>query len=254
MLSATQTFQLYNRDIQNSLQIVASDPTTYRETEYFEKNITNIETVEEFVSDYRLFSYAMKAHNLDDMIFAKGYMRKILSESIYDSNSIVNRLTDPRFREFAKAFNFGDVQGNATKLPSVIPDTKERYYQLELEKRAGEQNEGARLALYFQRKADSINSISELFADKAIYQVIQSTYRLPVSSGASLDSLIRTVENQIDLNDIKDPSRRNVFLSKFIATWDATHNTISSSTSIALLTAPIGPSQPLLLDLQKLYR
>lgn len=48
----------------------------------------------------------MKAYGLEDMTYAKAFMRKVLESDVTDSKSFVGKLTDPRFMTFAKAFNF----------------------------------------------------------------------------------------------------------------------------------------------------
>ena len=45
----------------------------------------------------------MKAYNLEDQIFGKAMMEKVLKSDISDSSALVNRLTDSRFKEFHKA-------------------------------------------------------------------------------------------------------------------------------------------------------
>ena len=56
----------------------AADPTVKRETAYYLANIGKVKTVGDFVNNYRLFSYAMKAFGLGDMTYAKGLMTKVL--------------------------------------------------------------------------------------------------------------------------------------------------------------------------------
>ncbi len=59
----------------------------------------------------------MKAYGLEDMTYAKAFMKQVLESDLSDPNSFANRLSDPRYKEFAAAFNFGaqpkDVQTQA---------------------------------------------------------------------------------------------------------------------------------------------
>lgn len=256
MLSAIQTFQIFNRDIERTRAVTASEPKVQRDTEYFLENIQKIKTAEEFVSNYRVFSYAMNAYNLGDMVYAKGFMQKLLSESIYDQSSVMNNLSDPRFLEFAKAFNFGDQGEVATLFSSANTKTSELYIEHTMEQNAGAQNEGARLGLYFQRQASSVSSVIELFADKALYKVLQTTFNLPTSTGGALNSQIKTVERQLDIEDLQDPKKLERFITRFGATWDA-QNTIAPSAQGNLFASygyqPVTISLGLLSDIQNQY-
>ena len=106
MVSTYLDYSRITRDMRSSLNRVAQQPQIAREAEYYKENIGNVKTVEEFLGDYRLYSYAMKAHGLEDMTYAKAFMRKVLESDLSDENSFANRLTDERYRNFAQAFSF----------------------------------------------------------------------------------------------------------------------------------------------------
>ncbi len=106
MVSTYLNYSRITSDLRASLDRVAQRPLVAREAEYYKENIGNVKTVDEFLGDYRLYSYAMKAHGLEDMIYAKAFMRQVLESDLKDSNSFANRLTDDRYQKFAQAFNF----------------------------------------------------------------------------------------------------------------------------------------------------
>ena len=66
MLSNTLSYQLYTRDMTRTLDRIAADPVVKREAEYYRTNIHSVSTIDEFMADYRLYSYAMKAHGLEE--------------------------------------------------------------------------------------------------------------------------------------------------------------------------------------------
>ena len=59
-----------------------------RETKYYLENISKVKTIDEFVKDDRLFRYAMKAHGLEDMAYAKAFMVKALKEGVADPGQL----------------------------------------------------------------------------------------------------------------------------------------------------------------------
>ncbi len=62
-----------------------------------------------------------------------------------------------------------------------------------MESDVGTDNEGVRLALYFQRKAPSINSAFDILADKAIFEVVRTALNLPASMSQA------DIERQADI-------------------------------------------------------
>jgi hypothetical protein len=117
MVSTYLSYNLVNRDIKTSLERTGSDPLVARQTEYFKENIGQVSTLEEFLDDYQLYSYAMKAHGLEEMTYAKAFMKKVLESDLSDDASFANQLTDERYRNFAAAFQFSsqttDLQTDA---------------------------------------------------------------------------------------------------------------------------------------------
>src|SRR6187455_890473 len=101
MVSTFLSYNLINRDLRGNLERVSSSNQVAREEQYYKDNIGKVKTVEEFVDNYRLYSYAMKAHGLEDMTYAKAFMKKVLESDLSEANSFANKLTDKRYREFA---------------------------------------------------------------------------------------------------------------------------------------------------------
>ncbi len=82
MLSTYVSYQLIAKDLTKALNRVESQPVVDRETKYYQENITKVTSIEEFVKDDRLFRYAMKAHGLEEMTYAKAFMVKALKEGV----------------------------------------------------------------------------------------------------------------------------------------------------------------------------
>jgi len=118
MVSTYLTFDLVNRDLQKSLKQVSGQTTVANDSKYYQDNIGKVKTVDEFVDNYRLFSFAMTAYGLEDMIYAKAFMKQVLESDLSDDNSFANRLTDDRYSNFAAAFNFGAASADAATAQS----------------------------------------------------------------------------------------------------------------------------------------
>lgn len=253
MLSTIADYQRISKDMNRSLSIVAKKPDVSRETAYYLANIGKVTSIDDFLKDYRLFSYAMKAHGLGDMVYAKGLMRKVLTEGTLNNDSFANKLSDPRYREFANAFNFALLGSRATQTGAAQTGTVQHYVQQVMEEDAGGQNEGVRLALYFARKASSIKNPYQILADKALIKVVHTALGLsPDVSAADIDKQAAMLSKLITLSDFQDPAKVRRFTQRFAAMWDA-----SNSTAVISSSAPqilIGQSTPTAMDSDVLTR
>ncbi|GLR85202.1 DUF1217 domain-containing protein [Bradyrhizobium iriomotense] len=240
MLSTIADYTRITKDMGKSLTLVAKQPDVSRETDYFLANIGKVKSIDDFLKDYRLYSYAMKAYGLSDMIYAKAFIRKVLTEGVATTNTFANKLSDTRYREFATAFNFAALGSNATQTTQATTGTATQYVTQTMEQNAGDQNEGLRLALYFTRKASSIKNAYQILADKALTQVAQTALGLSATvSSADIDSQAAMLTKMIKLTDFQDPAKVTKFVQRFAAMWDASQasSDISngSSTNPALI-------------------
>jgi hypothetical protein len=101
------SYRLIAKDLPTSLSRKAAEPTVAREIAYYEAHIGQVKSVDDLLGDQRLYAYAMKAYGLEDMTYAKAFMRKVLEEGAASAASFANRLADDRYTAFAKAFSFG---------------------------------------------------------------------------------------------------------------------------------------------------
>lgn len=258
MVSTLVSYANFARDLPRSLATTAAEPKVARDTAYYQANIGNADSIEKFLGDRRLFTYAMKAFGLESMTYAKAFMRKVLTEGVANENSFANTLSDRRYREFAKAFNFEAYGSAATVFEAAGQGTVDRYVRQTLEERAGQQNEGVRLALYFQRKALEGLSPFGILGDTALTKVVQTALGLPASiSAIDIDKQAELIADRLDLQSLKEPAALNKFIVRFAALWEIQNGASGSAANAALLInqpLELGINPNLLTSLQNLRR
>lgn len=351
LISTHLSYQLITRDLDRSIQRIESQPMVQRETEYFRDNIGKITSIDEFLDDTRLFNYAMKAHGLQDMSYAKALMRKALEEGIEEPDSFANRMTDKRYADFVRTFNFVERGASATSYNAATDGTAERfaeralmqnipteavaddiakfreamaeitspeelfedehlsafivyafelqdyagrtefllevlaggvddseslahthdegrlldfaaafnfnkygeattthtpekaaiekYMRQTLEEDAGSQNEGVRLALYFERKIDSITTPYQILADPALAQVVRTALGLPDSiAQANIDRQADLIRDRLDLEKLQDPDELAKFITRFTTMWEINNGASGAGSPLLQLFQP----------------
>lgn len=254
MLNTYTSYQLITKDIAKSLDRIEEQPVTKRESEYYLENITKVKSIEDFLKDDRLFKYAMKAFGLKDMDYAKAFMKKALTEGIDDEDSFANKLSDKRYYQFVETFNFARHGETATVFTRAQQGTVDKYVRQTLEEDAGKQNEGVRLALYFDRKAEGLTNFYEILADPALSKVMRTALSLPDSfASADIDKQVKLFEEKFDIEDFQDPEKLGDFLKRFTSLWELSNPTSTPQTQISVLFSQpteIGISTNLLLAMQ----
>lgn len=229
-------YRMIASDMQRALDRTAQQPEVKRESDYYLSKIADIDSIEQFMGDDRIYQYAMRAHGLEDMIYAKAFMRKVLSEGTDNPKSFANQLADSRFREFAQTFNFVRYGATTTTFTRTQQGTVDNYIRQTLEVRQGEENEGIRLALYFQRKAPGVASTYSLLADRALLKVTQVALGLSeATSTLDIDRQAEMIAKKLDIADLKDPEKLDRLLTRFTALWEIENPSLPPASSAASL-------------------
>lgn len=253
LLSTITTYRMVTSNLTRTLETTAKQPQIAREAEYYLSKIEKIKSIEDFLADRRAFSFAMRAFGLEDMIDAKAYMRKVLVEGVDTRDSFANKLTDPRYKEFASTFNFARYGEATTVFQRTRQGTVDRYVRLSLEQQVGQTSEGAKLALYFQRKAPEITSVYSILADRTLLTVVQTALGLDKSTSfMPIEKQAALIASRLDIKDLADGKELSKFLTRFGTMYDL-NNGVGMSMAPMLIggrTAGIGPD--LLLTLQRL--
>ena len=221
MTTTYTSYKLISSDLQMSLKRVSEQPDVKRETEYYLSKIGSIKSIDEFFADSRLYNYAMKAHGLDDMAYAKAFMRKVLTEGIDDKAAFANQLSDTRYKELAESLNFARHGELATTFERAQKGVVDKYTRQTLEVSVGEDNTGVRLALYFERMASSVTSGYSIIADDALAQVVRTALQLPAEFAATdIDRQAAYYEDALNIEDFKEPAKLGKFLERFTSMWE----------------------------------
>ncbi len=194
-ISTYTSYLTVNRDIKGSLATVADQSSVAKDTAYYKQKIGEVKTVDEFLGDYRLYSYAMKAYGLEQMTYGKAFMRKVLESDLNDKSSFANSLTDKRYLQFAEAFNFqGDkkVAQNTAQATSVTDAYKASF--------ASEQTSIKTENTYFAAQIGKVTDIDSLVNNTQL-----RTYMLD-AVGLDSDFVSKSYLKQVLTSDLSDPN------------------------------------------------
>ncbi|MBB3540019.1 MULTISPECIES: DUF1217 domain-containing protein [unclassified Rhizobium] len=195
MISASMAYNIVSGNMKQSLDRVASQATVKRDADYYKDNINKVKDVDDFLGNYRLYSYAMKAYGLDDMTYAKAFMKKVLESDLTDAGSFANKLTDTRYKEFAAAFNFNSPAADAQS------DAQEDdLIGLYTQSFADESKNAATETDYYGNAIDAAQDVSDIVGDSRVRTYVLKAYGIDPTY-VSNDFL-----TQVLTSDVNDPN------------------------------------------------
>lgn len=223
-LSTNISMMIADKTKSDQIESISKQVQHERAITYFKENIGNVMTVEDFVNDYKLYSFTMKAFGLEDQIFGKAMMKKILSSDISDEKSLINRMTDSRFRAIYKYMDF-KYEGTAnfnTFVKSWQDGVVDKYLEVQFEARQFESSESVGLGLAFERKASSMKTWYHVIADPEFAKTLQVALALPSSmSNMPVEKQKALYESKMSISTLQDPEKVYGLRQKFGALYDA---------------------------------
>ncbi|MBN9280962.1 MAG: DUF1217 domain-containing protein, partial [Hyphomicrobium denitrificans] len=204
MISTFLTYTSYASDMSRSLARVSGQADVSSATAYYNANIGKVKSVDDFMNNHRLFSYAMKAYGLEDMTYAKAFMKKVLTSDISTSTnlqkSFVGKLTDPRFLKFAQAFQFS-TDGKVATQPVTAQQANDQSDLINLYTKQ-QVNKGATAAddsAYYQANIGNVASVDDLVGNTRLLNYALTAYGIDASIASA------SAINQVLTSDLSDP-------------------------------------------------
>ena len=196
MVSTYFSYSYITRNLKQSLTRVEQQQDVAREAAYYKAHIGKVKSVDDFMKDYRLYHYATKAYGLEDMAYAKAFMKKVLESDLSDANSFVNKLVDKRYREFAAAFSFN---GSATPVAQSENQTDEMIglytatRKSQVDALAGDSN-------YYSAEIGNISGANQFLNNDRLRNYVYSAYGIDQSKWS------RDTISQVLRSDPSDPN------------------------------------------------
>ncbi|MBY2911282.1 DUF1217 domain-containing protein [Rhizobium leguminosarum] len=236
MVSTYVSYLSVARNLNASLSSVASQATVSRDSAYYKENIDKVTTVDEFMSDYKLYSYAMKAYGLEDMTYAKAFMTKVLESDLSDSSSFANSLSDTRYAEFAAAFKFAGETKTAQS--DVQRDNLLDAYEESFDTEA---DDIADATDYFEENISSITSVDDLLSSSKLKNYVLTAFGLSTeyTSTSFLKSVLTSDLEDADsfVNQLDDAVYVNLAKAFNFNEDGSTDGDVMSEDQISLVTS-----------------
>jgi hypothetical protein len=232
MTTTTAGYLAVTQNLTRYQAMTAAEPAVKTATAYYEANIGKVTSIQDFVGNYRLLSYALDAYGLGDQINAKALITKVLEGGVSNPKSLANTLSDSRWKAFAAAFDFAGRGASSVSSTSAVKTTTADYVEQQLESDEGAQDVGVQLALYFQRVAPTISNEYGILADPNLLEVAQTIFGLsPATSATNIDAQAKALSQLMPISDLQDPKKLQQLTERFTATYDLTYGPGSGATT-----------------------
>ena len=237
-LGSSTALKLIDATREKQLTLMSNDPVNKRAEQAFRERIGSITSPKELIADYEVYSFVMRAFDLEEQIFGKGLIRKMLESDPVAPDSLMNRLSDSRFRELHLALGF------TTEAGPQVPDLSNskfqdalvaKFYNRQYIDENDSQNETVGTILQFRDKFSGINNWFQVLSDEKLTNFFQVSLGLPQQMASlDIDKQKKLLTEKFDLKKLADPDERQRLITKFAAISDVLNPQAFQSNNTAL--------------------
>ena len=237
-LGSSTALKLIDATREKQLTLMSNDPVNKRAEQAFRERIGSITSPKELIADYEVYSFVMRAFDLEEQIFGKGLIRKMLESDPVAPDSLMNRLSDSRFRELHLTLGF------TTEAGPQVPDLSNskfqdalvaKFYNRQYIDENDSQNETVGTILQFRDKFSGINNWFQVLSDEKLTNFFQVSLGLPQQMASlDIDKQKKLLAEKFDLKKLADPDERQRLIIKFAAISDVLNPQAFQSNNTAL--------------------
>lgn len=221
-----------------------------REATYFREKISSVRTAADLVADRTLLKVSLGAFGLQDDLPNRFFIQKVLEGGTLSTDSLANKLSDPRYAALAKAFGFGDFATPRTVLSTFPDEIVSAYRDKDFELAVGEVDGNLRLALSLDGELSGLVKRSGsadarwygVMGSPPLRQVFQTALGLPDSfAGLDIDQQLvvfrqraEAVFGVSEVADFTDPAMTDRLRTRFLVMAEAQNGGMSAARSPVL--------------------
>lgn len=206
-MSTFTSYMLLTRDYSRTLSNLSKNTIISNQASYYQANIGKVKSVDDLMNNDRLYSYVMKAAGLEDMAYAKAFVKKVLLSDLNDEKSFANKLTDKRYVELAKTFNF-DTKGQVKPVTDVQSDLQEQtMIGLYNNSIIARETAGQAAIAAYGAGIDALTSVDDLFppsGDRTVFDFALTAFGLGELTKYAAPAYFREILTK-DLTDPTNP-------------------------------------------------
>ena len=204
MSTTLSTYLTIEKNLASYQKMTSNEPTVKGATKYYQANIGKVSTIDQFVSNYRLLSYALDAYGLGKYVDDTALVKKVLEGGTTSSKALANTLPNPNWKTFAKRSISAPpaparraLRPRWRRRPRITSSSSSR-------KTRAQSDPGVQLALYFKRVAPTVTSGYGIIGDQNLLDVATTALGLsPDITTSQIDTEAKEITNLMPLSELQ---------------------------------------------------
>ena len=214
----------------------AQQPQIARDIAAFNSAVAAAKDPATLLKDPAVMKVLLTANGLGDQLAYSALASKTMLSNVNDAKSLVNQLTDTRWKTAVQTYDFANQGLSILQNPKVISTLGNAYAEVAWRQSLDATTPGLSNALSFRQSAASITSVDQILGDPTLRTVITTTLGIPQQIAfQSLPTQERAISSQIDITKFKDPKFVENFTQRYLIAAGAASTTSSTTPTLTTL-------------------
>ena len=208
------------------IAIQAKDPGVMRDLAAFTKDLNTA------LKNPDVLKVLLTANGLGDQAQFTALASKALQADPADPKSLVNQLTDTRWKTVAQNYSLSSKGLAGLKDPKVQAQIASAYERVTWLNSLNQATPGLAQALQFKQQASSIKNVDQILGDPTNFAVVLTALGIPqqvVYQGISGEE--QAVNSHLDITKLQDPKFVNTLVSQYLLAKQRTAQTTQYGSS-----------------------
>jgi hypothetical protein len=219
-LSTQQTLQLLEKTKPKQVEAIEKSAMHSRAIDKFREQVGDVVSIDDLFhkDNYDAYSFLMKAHGLEDKIYAKAMMKKIFESDPDDKNSLLNKLNDPKLKAIHETMGFRDNGLNNYNTFSSMwqKEVVDMYVEEQFLQQQSEANPAVGVVLRAREGLPEVKTWFGVLADEDYSEFMRTALQIPqeVIFG-DIDKQKALFESKYDFAKLKDPEEVEKLVKRY---------------------------------------
>ena len=233
--SATQNpvlaLQSAEQNQTQDIKATAALPSVQNAIAAFRQAVGTATSVTQLLANPAVMNVLLTANGMSDQIGYTALATQALTSKLSDSGSLVNQLTDTRWKKLATTYNLAANGLAALQSPSAIASISQAYAQATWQKNEDSVTPGLSNALAFKAQASTITSVDQILGNPTMRTVVTTALGIPQQIAfQDLVAQETAISSQLDVKQFQNPGFVESFLQRYLIANAASAASSSSST------------------------
>lgn len=220
------------RDQTQDIKMTADEPAVKRAIDAFTAGVASAKNVQQLLSNPSVMQVLLTANGLADQIPYSALARKALESDPDDPASLVNTLTDTRWKSAAQTYDFATKGLSIIQNPQVINTIANAYAEVTWRRSLDATTPGLSNALAFRTEASTITSVDQILGDPVMRTVVTTALGIPVEIAFQpLEAQEKAITSRLDISQFKDAKFVESFVQRYLMAANASGSSATTTTN-----------------------